>query len=183
MSYLNDNDKNSDFLNNDEIQKSPLQERLEREEKEMQAKRSKKKDGGGGKGGYFFSGLIGVIIGALLVWLMLPGLVNQMPGTTTSSSGKNEPTINQVATEVTTDVTGAVEKASGAVVGITNIQEVASGGFWNQQTTQDKETGSGSGVIYKVEGDTAFIVTNNHVIEGAKQLEVTCKTFIKASII
>lgn len=173
MSYLNDDDKNSDFLNNDEIQKSPLQERLEREEKEMQAKRSKKKDGGGGKGGYFFSGLIGVIIGALLVWLMLPGLVNQMPGTTTSNSGKNEPTINQVATEVTTDVTGAVEKASGAVVGITNIQEVASGGFWNQQTTQDKETGSGSGVIYKVEGDTAFIVTNNHVIEGAKQLEVT----------
>lgn len=173
MSYLNDDDKNSDFLNNDEIQKSPLQERLEREEKEMQAKRSKKKDGGGGKGGYFFSGLIGVIIGALLVWLMLPGLVNQMPGTTTSSSGKNEPTINQVATEVTTDVTGAVEKASGAVVGITNIQEVASGGFWNQQTTQDKETGSGSGVIYKIEGDTAFIVTNNHVIEGAKQLEVT----------
>ncbi len=173
MSYLNDDDKNSDFLNNDEIQKSPLQERLEREEKEMQAKRSKKKDGGGGKGGYFFSGLIGVIIGALLVWLMLPGLVNQMPGTTTSSAGKNEPTINQVATEVTTDVTGAVEKASGAVVGITNIQEVASGGFWNQQTTQDKETGSGSGVIYKVEGDTAFIVTNNHVIEGAKQLEVT----------
>ncbi len=173
MSYLNDDDKNSDFLNNDEIQKSPLQERLEREEKEMQAKRSKKKDGGGGKGGYFFSGLIGVIIGALLVWLMLPGLVNQMPGTTTSNSGKNETTINQVATEVTTDVTGAVEKASGAVVGITNIQEVASGGFWNQQTTQDKETGSGSGVIYKVEGDTAFIVTNNHVIEGAKQLEVT----------
>ncbi|MEK5330598.1 MULTISPECIES: S1C family serine protease [unclassified Lysinibacillus] len=177
MSYFNEDDKNSDFLNNDEIQKSPLQERLEREEKEMQEKRSKKKGGGngsgGGKGGYFFSGLVGVIIGALLVWLMLPGLVNQMPGTTTSSTGKNDTTINQVATEVTTDVTSAVDKASGAVVGITNIQEVASGGFWNQQTTQDTETGSGSGVIYKIEGDKAFIVTNNHVIEGAKQLEVT----------
>ncbi|MFJ5766914.1 S1C family serine protease [Lysinibacillus sp. NPDC093210] len=177
MSYFNEDDKNSDFLNNDEIQKSPLQERLEREEKEMQEKRSKKKGGGngsgGGKGGYFFSGLVGVIIGALLVWLMLPGLVNQMPGTTASSTGKNETTINQVATEVTTDVTSAVDKASGAVVGITNIQEVASGGFWDQQTTQDTETGSGSGVIYKVEGDKAFIVTNNHVIEGAKQLEVT----------
>ncbi|WP_173479156.1 S1C family serine protease [Lysinibacillus sp. CD3-6] len=178
MGYFNEDDKNSDFLNNDEIQKSPLQERLEREEKEMQEKRSKKKGGGsgggGGKGGYFFSGLVGVIIGALLVWLMLPGLVNQMPGTTTGSSGKNdETTINQVATEVTTDVTSAVDKASGAVVGITNIQEVTSGGFWNQQTTQDTETGSGSGVIYKVDGDKAFIVTNNHVIEGAKQLEVT----------
>lgn len=173
MSYFNDDDKNSDFLNNDEIQKSPLQERLEREEKEMQAKRSKKKDGSGGKGGYFFSGLVGVIIGALLVWLMLPGLVNQMPGTTTSSSDKNDTTINQVATEVTTDVTSAVEKVSGAVVGITNIQEVTSGDFWNQPTTTEKEIGSGSGVIYKVEGDKAFIVTNNHVIEGAKQLEVT----------
>ncbi|MFJ7664716.1 S1C family serine protease [Lysinibacillus sp. NPDC097162] len=177
MSYFNEDDKNSDFLNNDEIQKSPLQERLEREEKEMQEKRSKKKGGGngsgGGKGGYFFSGLVGVIIGALLVWLMLPGLVNQMPGTTTSSTGKNDTTINQVATEVKNDVISAVDKASGAVVGITNIQEVASGGFWNQQTTQDTETGSGSGVIYKIEGDKAFIVTNNHVIEGAKQLEVT----------
>jgi len=175
MSYFNDDDKNSDFLNNDEVQKSPLQERLEREEKEMQEKRSKKKgsSNGGGKGGYFFSGLVGVIIGALLVWLMLPGLVNQMPGTTSSSTGKNDTTINQVATEVTTDVISAVDKASGAVVGITNIQEVASGGFWNQQTTQETATGSGSGVIYKVDGDKAFIVTNNHVIEGAKQLEVT----------
>ncbi len=172
MSNFQDNDKNSDFLNNDEIQKSPLQERLEREEREMQSKRLKKK-GGGGKGGYFFSGLIGVIIGALLVWLMLPGLVNQMPGTTTNGSDKNNTTINQVATEVTTDVTAAVDKASEAVVGITNIQEVTSNGFWSQPSTSTQEAGSGSGVVYKIEGDKAFIVTNNHVIEGAKQLEVT----------
>ncbi|MGE7948626.1 S1C family serine protease [Lysinibacillus sp. NPDC093688] len=173
MSYFQDDDKNNDFLKNDEIQKSPLQERLEQEEREMQEKRHKKKGGGGGKGGYFFTGLIGVIIGALLVWLMMPGLVNQMPGTTTSSTAKNETTINQVATEVTTDVTKAVDKASGAVVGITNIQEVASGGFWNPQSSTEQPAGSGSGVIYKVQGDKAFIVTNNHVIEGAKQLEVT----------
>ncbi|MEB2300508.1 trypsin-like peptidase domain-containing protein [Lysinibacillus xylanilyticus] len=173
MSYFQDDDKNNDLLKNDDIQKSPLQERLEQEEREMQEKRHKKKGGGGGKGGYFFTGLIGVIIGALLVWLMMPGLVNQMPGTTTSSTGKNETTINQVATEVTTDVTKAVDKASGAVVGITNIQEVASGGFWNPQSSTEQPAGSGSGVIYKVQGDKAFIVTNNHVIEGAKQLEVT----------
>lgn len=176
MGYFQDDDKNNDFVKNDEIQKSPLQERLEQEERETQEKRHKKKGGGGGKGGYLFTGFIGVIIGALLVWLMMPGLVNQMPGTTTSSAGngnKNETTINQVATEVTTDVTKAVDKASGAVVGITNIQEVRSGGFWNPTTTSEEATGSGSGVIYKVQGDKAFIVTNNHVIEGAKQLEVT----------
>ena len=173
MSYFQDDDKNNDFLKNDEIPKTPLQERLEREEQELQAKRYKKK-GGDSKGGYFFSGLIGVIIGALLVWLLLPGLVNQMPGTTTSNSTANHnTTINQVATEVQTDVTAAVDKASAAVVGITNIQEVTSGGFWSPPSTTTQEAGSGSGVIYKVEGNKAFIVTNNHVIEGAKQLEVT----------
>ncbi|MEB2280520.1 trypsin-like peptidase domain-containing protein [Lysinibacillus xylanilyticus] len=174
MGYFQDDDKNNDLLKNDEIQKSPLQERLEQEERETQEKRHKKKGGGGGKGGYLFTGFIGVIIGALLVWLMMPGLVNQMPGTTTSSaSNKNETTINQVATEVTTDVTKAVDKASGAVVGITNIQEVSTGGFWSPRSSSEQPAGSGSGVIYKVEGDKAFIVTNNHVIQDAKQLEVT----------
>ena len=86
----------------------------------------------------------------------------------------NQSEVHQVATEVTTDVTKAVGKASAAVVGITNIQEVTGGGFWNNpSTTTEQEAGSGSGVVYKIDGDHAFIVTNNHVIEGAKQLEVT----------
>lgn len=172
MSYFSDDDQRENSLNSVEPEKTPLQQRLEREEKEQQEKRSKKKSIGGNKGGYFFSGLIGVIIGALLVWLMLPGVVNQMPGTTSNATNKTE--ISQVATEITTDVTKAVEIASGAVVGITNIQEVFSGGFWNNPgTTTEQEAGSGSGVVYKIDGDTAYIVTNNHVIEGAKQLEVT----------
>src|SRR5699024_8620402 len=32
--------------------------------------------------------------------------------------------------------------------------------------------GTGSGVVYKVEGDLAYVVTNNHVIDGADALEV-----------
>ena len=67
-----------------------------------------------------------------------------------------------------TDITKAVEKAGDAVVGITNIQSAS---FWSQQGPQ--EAGTGSGVIYKKAGDKAYIVTNNHVIEGADQLEVT----------
>lgn len=171
MSYFSDDDKRENLSENSEPEKSPLQERLEQDEQERKSTRLKKRSGG--KGGYFFSGLVGVIIGALLVWLMMPSLVNQMPGTTTKSSSDNKPEINQVATEVTTDVTKAVDKASAAVVGITNIQEVTNGGFWSQPTTTTQEAGSGSGVVYKIDGDKAFIVTNNHVIEGAKQLEVT----------
>lgn len=46
MSYFQDDDKNNDLLKKDEIPKTPLQERLEREEQELQAKRHKKKGGG-----------------------------------------------------------------------------------------------------------------------------------------
>ncbi|WML55865.1 trypsin-like peptidase domain-containing protein [Neobacillus sp. PS3-12] len=35
------------------------------------------------------------------------------------------------------------------------------------------ETGSGSGVIFQKSGDSAYIVTNNHVVEGASKLEVS----------
>ncbi|MCA0985359.1 trypsin-like peptidase domain-containing protein [Halobacillus yeomjeoni] len=60
-------------------------------------------------------------------------------------------------------VTQAVEETSKAVVGITNIQE-------SRQGTQ--KAGNGSGVIYKEDGNDAFVVTNHHVIEGASELEV-----------
>ncbi|MDF2607394.1 MAG: Trypsin-like protein serine protease, contains C-terminal domain, Do-like protein, partial [Bacillales bacterium] len=38
---------------------------------------------------------------------------------------------------------------------------------------QDGEAGTGSGVIYQMSGDKAFIVTNNHVVEGASKVEVS----------
>ncbi|MEG0258657.1 MAG: trypsin-like peptidase domain-containing protein [Lysinibacillus sp.] len=171
MSYFEDENKKDNPLTDEEIQKDSLQASLEVEEVEKKEKRVNKKSGGG-KGGYFFSAFVGVIIGALLVWFMMPSLVTQMPGSTNPNSVSKKPVADQVATEVKTDVTTAVEKASAAVVGITNIQEAARG-LWNQSPDSTQEAGNGSGVIYKVEGDKAYIVTNNHVIEGAKQLEVT----------
>lgn len=61
------------------------------------------------------------------------------------------------------DVTQAVNEVSPAVVGISNIQSSAQG---------TQQAGTGSGVIYKEEGDQAFVVTNHHVIENASALEV-----------
>lgn len=102
-------------------------------------------------------------------------MANQLPGgNEVNSVTNNSPnsTISQTATEVTTDVTNAVEKVSSAVVGITNIQNVAPN-FWNQSTGEAQAVGSGSGVVYKKEGNFAFIVTNHHVVDGAEQIEVT----------
>lgn len=163
---------NFDEHNTEQQQLTPLQERLQREELEMQKKRERKNKGGS-KIGYFMSGLSGIIIGALLVWLLLPSLVGQLPGTEQSGSETNtnhSSTIQQSVTEVSSDTISAVEQVSDAVVGITNIQEVSN--FWNQSVSS-QEAGSGSGVIYKIDEDNAYIVTNHHVIDGAKQLEVT----------
>ncbi|MEG0471229.1 MAG: trypsin-like peptidase domain-containing protein [Solibacillus sp.] len=152
-----------------------LEARLKREEIERQQRIQRKNNKGSSKVGYFISGLSGIVVGALLLWLLLPSLANQLPGTNqavSNSSEKNQTTIEQTATEVKSDVVTAVEKASSAVVGITNIQEVMPD-FLNRNAATTQEVGSGSGVIYKVEGDKAFIVTNHHVVQGAKQLEVT----------
>ncbi|MGE6377365.1 S1C family serine protease [Peribacillus muralis] len=132
-----------------------------------------------GHASYFLTGLGGAIIGALLILLVFPGggiLNNGSDGTTTQKSTSNQPmkqAQQSLAVDVTSAVTDAVDKASDAVVGITNIQET---NFWGQGSNAEDssaEAGTGSGVVYKKDDGKAYIVTNNHVIEGANELEVT----------
>lgn len=135
-------------------------------EPQEEPKKEKKK----GFAGYFFSALAGVLVGALLVWFLIPSVLTNLPSSSQTNGIKNSTQTQQLSVDVTTDVTSAVEKASGAVVGVSNIQSVTD--FWSRsQTTQ--EAGTGSGVIYKKEGGKAYVITNNHVVEGAKSLEVT----------
>jgi serine protease Do len=126
------------------------------------------------KGGYLLASFVGVLLGAMLVIVALPQLVDLdvLPYQLDEQSqqteiGSNIP-VQQFSYDITSDVTKAVEKTSAAVVGITNIQ---SANFWSIGDQQ--EAGTGSGVIYKKAGGKAYIVTNYHVIEGADQLEVT----------
>lgn len=71
----------------------------------------------------------------------------------------------QAVTVTESDITSAVMAAKTSVVNITNIQRAfTSDSQW--------EAGAGSGVIYKVDGNTAYIVTNFHVIEEADEVNV-----------
>ncbi|WP_282138437.1 S1C family serine protease [Rossellomorea aquimaris] len=135
----------------------------------------------GNRGGMFLAGLLGVILGAILVIVAIPQLTNFdiLPYSIQPDEDLKETddayhkgATQNVSVDVTTDVTKAVEKAGDSVVGITNIQSQS---FWGQGEgqTQDQQAGTGSGVMYKKEGNKVYIVTNNHVVEGADQLEVT----------
>ena len=160
---------------------SPLEQRLKQDE-ERKRRDLENKSKKGSKAGYFLSALAGMLVGALLIWLLLPSFADQLPTNTsqTTTSNNSSSTITQNSTSVTTDVTQAVEKASDAVVGITNIQQTTTGGFFSQPETSLQEAGSGSGVVYKVANGKAYIVTNHHVVEDAAQLEVTLADGSKA---
>lgn len=132
----------------------------------------------GNKGGYFLASLVGAIIGVILMVIALPTLSNWFPSTsnngiqTTDQKTLNK-SVKNVSINAVSGITQAVDKVRGAVVNITNIQATS---FWAEGDTTGRgqqEAGTGSGVIYKSEGGKAYIVTNNHVVEGAKSLEVT----------
>ncbi|WP_172251259.1 S1C family serine protease [Saccharibacillus deserti] len=149
----------------------------------------------GSRWGYFLSSLIGLIVGALLVALILPrtGLIDgESSANTEAQPGAEQQTSAQPMSSPVdtpeeqeaqpasltlaegTDVPGVVERIGGAIVGITNIQSRGGGGmFGMQEDAAGVPVGTGSGVIYKKEGDLAYIVTNNHVVAGSNQLEVT----------
>ncbi len=124
--------------------------------------------------GAFSAGVGGVVVGAFLVWLLFytlpeirPNAENETQMIEQDAGEKSE----SAAVSITTDVTEAVDIAANAVVGVSNLQ--ASGDFWSQAPQQEQAVGTGSGVIYKNENGTAFVVTNHHVIDGASGIEVT----------
>ncbi len=127
------------------------------------------------RGGWFLSSLIGAIIGGIVVVIALPflsesNLLPNPPAEESQGSIQNGEDIVQktVSVDVNTDTTKAVNQVNEAVVGVVNIQQGES--FWNESGT---DAGTGSGVIYKKQGNKAFIITNHHVIQGAKQIEVS----------
>ncbi|WP_082232027.1 S1C family serine protease [Halobacillus massiliensis] len=128
--------------------------------------------------GYMMPTVIGLVLGAVLVLLALPALVqtNLLPYNITVPDDENESTEDggtirseQVEYDVNTQITDVVKEVTPSVVGVVNLQNQSD--FWNSQNNPS-QAGEGSGVIYKTEGETAYVVTNNHVIEGASEIEV-----------
>lgn len=124
-----------------------------------------------------FGGILGTVLVLSIVSIFGFGLLNNNEPTTAYSQ------VDLIEFEET--VTKTVEDTRDAVVSVGNYQVVQSGGYGQFDFIQGQGlqlddiqqepilVGSGSGVIYKVDGDTAYVVTNNHVIDGYDSLEVT----------
>ncbi|WP_195852954.1 S1C family serine protease [Aerococcus sanguinicola] len=108
-------------------------------------------------------------------------LAKKDQGQASKASGTQE----EASVNITTDVSAIVDKVKGSVVSVVNLADTSNSelydlfGFKNPgsqsaQTPEEQYTtaSEGSGVIYKVEGDRAYIVTNNHVIDGQDAIEI-----------
>lgn len=69
------------------------------------------------------------------------------------------------------DVSGIVDSVMPSIVAITNMSETQYQNFFGQTGTYENES-CGSGIIVSENDECMFIVTNNHVVEGAKTLTV-----------
>jgi serine protease Do len=133
------------------------------------------------RGGWFWAGFLGAIIGVIITFIASPALARYgiLPGGETASAPNEQvdhaqqnagPTEHKtVNVSVNSASEKAVNKAFDAVVGVINYQ--SSDFFSNGSDGQPKSLGSG--VIYKKQDGKAYIVTNNHVVEGATKLEVS----------
>lgn len=124
--------------------------------------------------GNFVSGFTGILAGAVLAGVVLPGFTDTEEGINLETQQvENVSGVESVSTVVSTDVTDIVEETSPAVVGVSNLQAAQQNPFAQSTNSEPQEAGAGSGVVYKIEGDAAYIVTNNHVVEGADHVKVT----------
>ncbi|MCS4487972.1 S1C family serine protease [Streptococcus sciuri] len=131
-------------------------------------------------------GFIGGTLGTIII--SQTPLVSNLNANSTTVAGK-------VVYDNSNSTTKAVKKVQGAVVSVINYQKTQNSNsdisdlygqlFGNDgQSDQDNNSssdtsdngltvyGEGSGVIYKKDGETAYLVTNNHVIDGAQQIEI-----------
>lgn len=67
-------------------------------------------------------------------------------------------------------IADVVEELSPTIVGVINLQQMNN--HFNFQS-QNVQAGTGSGVIFHKDDKYGYIITNNHVIEGASEVEVS----------
>lgn len=126
------------------------------------------------RGGFssLLSGLVGGVVAAVIVALLF--VTNVIPTGNTNNSNNEQPTngnesetpeIAQTVASNNVNVASTIDEASKAVVGVLNMQQQ---NVW----TKSKETGSGSGIIYKKDDGKAYVVTNHHVVKGAEEVKI-----------
>ncbi|AWW99156.1 trypsin [Oenococcus oeni] len=153
---------------------------------------------------YFLIGLLSAIIGATVVLgcfylFYLAPAQNKAAKSSLIAAGMTK-VVNLTGTS-SSQATKAYNKVKNAVVTVENYQKPSteasdyffewfgsqSGGSSSSSSssTEDQLAAEGTGLIYETDGNYSYIVTNNHVIKGANEIEIIMAngTKVKAKLI
>ena len=112
----------------------------------------------------FVVGFLGGIFGTFLT---------SHSSTSNTESKQVHSTTVKTAYKNTTSTSEAVDKVKNAVVSVITYSDSSNQGLFEKEENSDSQISSeGSGVIYKKEGKYAYLVTNTHVINGAKKVDI-----------
>ena len=115
----------------------------------------------------FVVGFLGGILGTFLT------LQTSHSSTSNTESKQVHSTTVKTAYKNTTSTSEAVDKVKNAVVSVITYSDSSNQGVFEKEENPDSQISSeGSGVIYKKEGKYAYLVTNTHVINGAKKVDI-----------
>ena len=115
----------------------------------------------------FVVGLLGGLLGTFLI------LQTTHSSTSNTESKQVHSTTVKTAYKNTTSTSEAVDKVKNAVVSVITYSDSSNQGLFEKEDNSDSQISSeGSGVIYKKEGKYAYLVTNTHVINGAKKVDI-----------
>ena len=115
----------------------------------------------------FVVGFLGGILGTFLT------LQTSHSSTSNTESKQVHSTTVKTAYKNTTSTSAAVDKVKNAVVSVITYSDSSNQGLFEKEENSDSQISSeGSGVIYKKEGKYAYLVTNTHVINGAKKVDI-----------
>ena len=166
--YLENNqEKTLEDIQKEEMKALMIKERLEKKEKNRQRRKKVTKvflKSGAVASCCVFLG-VGVGAGAIISKNVISkqeqsSFKFQVPEITEASSKENIMLTSASASSIFKEVGDSV----------VNISTKAASGFFSSQL---QDLGSGSGIIYKVDGDKVYIITNNHVIEGAQYVTIS----------
>lgn len=122
--------------------------------------------------------LVAGIIGALIVLgvgkLMETTVLNDNGSSVNeaSNTGNGGNTLDGKS-EKYNSVNQMINDVSPAIVGVINMQKAQNlDDLLKGKSSKAQEAGVGSGVIYQKNNGSAYIVTNNHVIDGASEIKV-----------
>ncbi|WP_068505285.1 S1C family serine protease [Paenibacillus kribbensis] len=104
------------------------------------------------------SGVVSAVV-AVLLFSFITGLPS-----TTAVTGASHYSLRQAAGDPYDRIVQAAAKVRPAVVSIVNLK--------GENGTSTEQSALGSGVIFRVSSGKAFIMTNNHVIEGSDDLDI-----------